>query len=218
MLAGWFDLYDRSGRFQSRYVIAFASGAVLGAALLHILPEVNLRSDSLLLAAGFLLFYVLEKLIMIHACGEEECDTHRIGPIAVLGMALDNVLDGVGIVVGYNLNPMLGLVVTIAVVLHEIPQGMTSAMIMREAKWSRGRMLFVLALVGVLYPIGALLAGLIPAGFQQKMLTFIGGVFIYIGASDLLPEAHRRFNWKVILSVVAGMICMFALKLLAPLS
>ncbi len=217
LLAGCFALDGRSDRIQSRYVIAFAAGAVLGAAFLHILPEVNLRSDSPLLALGFLTFYVLEKMMMIHACGEEECDTHRIGPIAVLGMALDNVLDGAGIVIGYNLNPMLGLVITIAVVLHEIPQGMTSALIMREAGWRRSGMLSALVLVGVLYPIGALLAGLIPAGFQQKMLTFIGGVFIYIGASDLLPEAHRRFNWKVILSVIAGMICMFALKLLAPL-
>ena len=133
LLAGWFALDGRSDRIQSRYVIAFAAGAVLGAAFLHILPEVNLRSDSLLLVLGFLTFYVLEKMMMIHACGEEECDTHRIGPIAVLGMALDNVLDGAGIVIGYNLNPMLGLVITIAVVLHEIPQGMTSALIMREA-------------------------------------------------------------------------------------
>jgi len=125
---------------------------------------------------------------------------------------------GMGIVVGYLINPPLGLAITVAVVLHEIPQGMTSALIMREAQWSRTGMLLALGLAGFLYPLGALLAGLIPAEFQQKMLAFIAGDFIYIAAGDLLPEAHRRFNWQVILSVLGGMALMFILKRLVPIS
>jgi len=175
-----------------------------------------LKSDSLYLGLGFMTFYVLEKLVMIHACGESECDTHQIGPVAVLGMALDNVVDGAGIAVGYLIDPLLGLAITVAVVLHEIPQGMTSALIMREAKWSRFRILVALGFAGLLYPVGALLAGLIPPQFQEKMLAFIAGDFIYIGAGDLLPEAHRRFNWKVILSVIAGMAFILTLGLLVP--
>ena len=69
---------------------------------------------------------------------------------------------------------------------------------------------------GFLYPLGALLAGWMSPGFQEKMLAFVAGDFLYIGAGDLLPEAHRRFNWKVILLVLVGMVCMFALKLLFP--
>jgi zinc transporter ZupT len=152
--------------------------------------------------------------MMIHACGESECDTHRIGPIAVFGMALDNVTDGAGIVVSYRIDPLLGLAVTMAVVLHEIPQGMTSALIMREAGWGRTRMLLTLGLASLLYPVGALAAGWIPAAFQQKMLAFIAGDFIYIGAGDLLLESHRRFNRKVILLVLLGMVFMLLLKLL----
>jgi zinc and cadmium transporter len=93
---------------------------------------------------------------------------------------------------------------------------MTSALIMREAKWSRFRILVALGLAGLLYPVGVLLAGLIPPQFQEKMLAFIAGDFIYIGAGDLLPEAHRRFNWKVILSVIAGMAFILTLDLLVP--
>ena len=216
LLAGWFALQRWSDKIQPRYVIAVAAGVLLSATFFHILPEVDLKSDSLFLALGFMTFYVLEKLMMIHACGENECDTHQIGPVAVLGMALDNVTDGAGIVVGYEINPLLGAAITLAVVLHEIPQGMTSALIMQDANWPRRRTLFALALAGSLYPVGALLGGLIPAGFQQRMLIFIAGVFIYIGASDLLPEAHRRFNWKVVAAMIGGMICMFVLKTLAP--
>lgn len=216
LLAGWFALDCKSDRIQPRYVIAFAAGALLAAAFLHILPEANLQSNAFLLTVGFMTFYVLEKMMMIHACGEEECDTHQIGPIAVLGMALDNIIDGAGMVVGYRISPVLGLAITFAVVLHEIPQGMSSALIMREAGWRRRRILLALGVAGALYPLGALLAGLIPAGFQQRMLAFIAGAFIYIGAGDLLPEAHRRFNWKVIGAVIGGMFSMVAIKALAP--
>ena len=216
LLSGWFALGVRPDKLQARYVIAFASGVLLAVTFFEILPEADLKSDSLFLGLGFMTFYVLEKLVMIHACGESECDTHQIGPVAVLGMALDNVVDGAGIAVGYLIDPLLGLAITVAVVLHEIPQGMTSALIMREAKWSRFRTLVALGLAGLLYPVGALLAGLIPLQFQEKMLAFIAGDFIYIGAGDLLPEAHRRFNWKVILSVIAGMVFILTLGLLIP--
>ena len=214
LLAGWFALQRWSDKIQPRYVIAVAAGVLLSATFFHILPEVDLKSDSLFLALGFVTFYVLEKVMMIHACGENECDTHRIGPIAVLGMALDNVTDGAGIVAGYKVNPLLGLAITLAVILHEIPQGMTSAWIMREARWSKPLMLATLALASLLYPAGALFAGLIPSEFEQKILAFVAGDFIYLGAGDLLPEAHRRFNWRVIGLVLVGMISMYALKLL----
>ena len=216
LLSGWFALREGADKIEARYVIAFAAGVLLAVTFFEILPEVDLKSDATFLALGFVTFYVLEKVMMIHACGETECTTHQIGPIAVLGMALDNVVDGAGIAVGYRIDPLLGLAITVAVVFHEIPQGMTSAFIMREAKWSRTRMLLALGLAGLLYPVGALLAELIPPQSQQKMLAFIAGDFIYLGAGDLLPEAHRRFNWKVILSMIAGMAFMLVLRSLVP--
>ena len=210
LLSGWLTLRGWGSQIQPRYIVAFASGTILSAAFFHVLPEVNWKSDTLFLALGFVTFYVLEKLMMIHACGESECDTHRIGPIAVVGMALDNVIDGAGIVIGYRINPLLGLAITIAVVLHEIPQGMTSAVIMREAGWRRPAIFLTLILASLLYPIGALLAGWIPSFLQQRMLAFIAGDFIYIGASDLLPEAHsNRSSFKLIGLTFLGVVFIF---------
>ncbi|HEY3304838.1 MAG TPA: ZIP family metal transporter [Candidatus Binatia bacterium] len=215
-LSGWLALSVERDKIEPRYVIAFAAGVLLAVTFFEILPETNLKSDAVFLALGFVTFYVLEKLVMIHACGEAECHTHHIGPVAVLGMALDNVIDGAGIMVGYLIDPLLGLTITLAVVCHEIPQGMTSALIMREAKWnSRGTML-ALILAGSLYPIGALLAGFIPDHLQPKILAFIAGDFIYIGAGDLLPEAHRQFNWKVVACFLAGIAFMLFLRALVP--
>ncbi len=214
LIAGWCALRGWTTKIQPRYIIALAAGMLLAAAFFHVLPEVDMKQNASFVALGFMTFYLLEKIMMIHACGESECHTHQIGPVAVVGMALDNVIDGAGLVVGYQINPFLGLAITIAVVLHEIPQGITSVMIMKEAGWKQSTMLWVLAAASLLYPIGALAAGSIPDGFQQKMLAFIAGDFIYIGAGDLLPEAHRTFNWKVIALVIAGMALMMLLRLL----
>jgi zinc transporter ZupT len=218
LVAGWLALEGKTAKIESRYIIGFAAGVLLAVSFLDILPEVNLKEDAPILVMGFLTFYVLEKVMMIHACGESECETHQIGPVAVLGMALDNFIDGAGIAVGYLLNPLLGLSITAAVVLHEIPQGITSAVIMKEARWSKGRIMVALSVAGLLYPMGAVMAAFIPGPFLEKALAFIAGDFIYIGASDLLPEAHRRFNWKVILSVVSGVAFMAVLRLLVPLA
>jgi zinc and cadmium transporter len=216
LIAGALALRGTTARIQSRYVIAFGAGVLLAATFFDVLPEVAVKADTPWLAAGFVAFYLLEKITMLHACGEDECETHHIGPSAVIGMALDNVVDGVSVSVGYLIDPFLGLVITLAVVLHEIPQGITSAVIMREANWSRARIVAVLGIAGALYPIGALLAGLIPESFLHPALAFIAGDFIYIGASDLLPEAHRRFNAAVIVSVLVGMAFVLALRAIFP--
>src|SRR5574342_305659 len=98
------------------------------------------------MALGFFIFYVTEKAIMLHACGEPECTTHAFSPTMVAGMAGDNVVDGVGIAAGFLLDPWLGVVITLVVVAHEIPQGITSAELLKHAGWRRDR---ILAVVGV---------------------------------------------------------------------
>lgn len=217
LVSGWLALHWKSERLEPRYVIAFAAGVLLAVTFFDVLPEVRMETDYMYVAIGFLTFYLLEKVMMIHACGESECEAHQVGPVAVFGMALDNVIDGIGIAAGYLIEPFLGLAITLAVVLHEIPQGITSTFIMREALWSRSKILFTLGLAGALYPIGALLAGLIPEDLLHIALAFIAGDFLYIGASDLLPDAHRRFNFKVIFSLLLGLGFMLLLKLLVPI-
>ncbi len=224
LAAGWlaFRAASRFGGGGSgsmgdpRYLIAFASGVLLAVVFFDVLPEVDLEAHYGFLALGFFTFYVLEKAMMLHACGEAECEAHAIGPVAVVGMALDNVVDGVGIATGFLVDPWLGGLIALAVVLHEVPQGMASALIMRAARWPRRRIYGTLALAGALYPVGALLAGLLPEGLAEAALAFVAGDFLYIGAGDLLPEAHRRFNVRVILAVLAGVALVLALKLLLP--
>src|SRR3989338_9151647 len=211
IIAGLSDLFGgflayktRISRISPRYIIGFAAGILITVAFIDVLPEINMATQGYYVLLGFLAFYLIEKLVMIHTCGEHECKVHRIGAITVFGMALDNVVDGIGIAVGYVVNPALGLMITIGVVIHEIPQGIASLVIMKNAKYSPAKPFGVIALAAALYPIGALLSGFIPEGLHLIVLAFIAGDFLYIGASDLLPEAHKKFNIKVVLTVLAG--------------
>ena len=170
LISGRLTLRGALARLQTRYVIAFGAGVLLAATCFNVLPEVDVKSDAAWLGAGFVIFYLLEKVVMLHACGEAECEAHHIRPSAVIGMALDNIMDGIGITVSYLIDPFLGLIVTLAVVLHEVPQGITSAIIAQEANWSRWRAIAVLG-PRALYPIGAFAATWIPQHWLHPALA-----------------------------------------------
>lgn len=219
VFGGWLSL--RREHFDDpRYIIAFSSGIVVAAVFFELLPEAvsglddsTLRAHMLLVAGGFFSFYVVEKVLMLHACGEPECTTHAYSPTMVAGMAADNLVDGVGIAAGFLIDPMVGVVVTLVVVAHEIPQGITSAELLKHANWKRRNIVIVLLLAGAAYVVGAAVGNFLSPQFVQGALAFVTGTFIYIGAADLMAEAHRRFNSRVILAVLAGAAIMYGLTL-----
>jgi zinc transporter ZupT len=216
LIGGWISQHARVAKISSRYFIGFAAGTIIAAAFFEVLPQVNIRTEMYFLAAGFFFFYLLERAVMIHSCGEGECKTHSISAVSVAGMASDNILDGAGIAIGFLTSPVLGIILTIAVIIHEVPQGISSGLIMKAQKYSKKKIYAVLIIAALLYPIGAFVSGLIPPALYSAALAFVAGDFIYIGASDLLPEAHKKFNFKVVASVFLGLFFIIALSILAP--
>jgi zinc transporter ZupT len=126
-------------------------------------------------------------------------------------MASDNVVDGVGITVGFLVDPYLGLVLTLAVVAHEVPQGITTAVLGQQSGFSYRKSLALVAFAGLMYPLGSVLGLRVPPGGFSLVLAVVAGVFLYVGTGDLLAEAHRRFNTRVIASVLLGALLMFTL-------
>jgi zinc transporter ZupT len=218
IFGGWLAL--RREHFDDpRYIIAFSSGIVIAAVFFELLPEAvrglgetEISTQMLIVAAGFFSFYIVEKGLMLHACGEPECTHHAYSPTMVAGMAADNVVDGVGIAAGYLIDPTVGIIITLVVVAHEIPQGITSAELLKHAAWKRRNIVIVLFFAGLAYVIGASLASVISPDFYQAALAFVTGTFIYIGVADLMGEAHRRFNVFVMASVMAGAVLMYGLS------
>ena len=204
ILSGALALHPRFREISKRYAVALASGIVVSAAFLELLPASDIQNNAIFVVLGFFTFYLVEKIIMLHTCGEEECESHTMGWAAVVGMASDNLIDGVGIAIAYLTDPSFGLIVTVAVVVHEIPQGMASTVLMQKAGYNTKRILTVLGFAGAAYPIGALLSSFVPSDLYVIIIAFVAGDFIYIGAADLLGEAHRQFNYKVVIATILG--------------
>jgi len=213
LLSGLIPFYYKIEESYTRYIIGFAAGTMLGAVFFEMLPEL-VPSDSLYIGAGFFFFYLLERLTMIHSCGEYECtsEVHRIGWLPVIGMASDNIIDGIGIAVAYMINPLTGIVVALSVIVHEVPQGITTTLLLKRGGQGKNAILFALLVESMLYPIGAALSVLVPSGLNTIVLAVVTGDFLYIAASDLLPDAHKQFNIKVIFAVILGAVLVFVLE------
>lgn len=209
IVGGILPLYTKT---RMRYLIGFVAGVLIATAFFEMIPEV--QENALALGLGFFSLYVLEKVLMIHSCGEKECRVHRITLASVVGIGLDNFVDGAAIATGYLINPMLGLTIAIAVAIHELPQGFSTTVIMKKEKYKLPRIFLVLLVVAVLTPLGAFLSIYFPEWMFKNILAFAAGTFVYVGASDLLPEAHKKFNIRVILSVIIGASIIPALGLL----
>ncbi|MBI4362543.1 MAG: ZIP family metal transporter, partial [Euryarchaeota archaeon] len=209
--SGLLALRRRLEAGSARYLVALASGIVLAAAFFELLPEAHLEVNGWVVGLGFFVFYLIEKAVMLHACGEAECNAHEhpAGWVPALGMASDNIVDGIGIAVATFTDVRLGLVLAVAVVAHEIPQGLSTVALLQGANVSRGRIVGALAFAGAMYPAGALLSAAVPPALYTSAIAFVAGSFIYVGAGDLLMEAHKRFNWKVLAATILGATFMY---------
>lgn len=205
LTGGVLPMYTRLRLIEQRYMVGFAGGAMVAIALFDLIPQMGTH-NAFALMIGFFSIYLLEKLVMIHACGETEYkeEAHSLGWTALIGIAVESLIDGVAIAMAYHAAPSLGLMVALSVFAHEVPRGLTTTVIMQEAGYSRLRVWTALAVDAGFAPLGALLAGLVPSSAFEWLLGFTAGVFLYVGASDLLPEAHQRFNLNVVLSTLSG--------------
>lgn len=189
---------------NSIYLISLAAGVLLTSAFIHLLPEaIELVPDPKTLFAspfffiiiGFALFYILEQVIVIHTCAEEDCDTHSFGIVAAVGIGFHSLLDGIVIGIGFEVNFTVGLITSLAVMLHELPEGIFTLSILLHSQMSLKKAVWYTVLVALATPIGALLAYVfirnVSFSLLGNLLAVAAGSFLYIGASDLIPQTHR---------------------------
>ena len=212
-LSGLPALHPKASAINTSYIVAFASGVITSASMFEMIPEADVSNNWLFLGAGFFIFYLLERVVMIHSCGQNECELKTIGWVTLAGMSADNFTDGIAIAVGYFTSPILGLFLAIAVIVHEIPQSLMITSVMKSEGYSIKKILVTLFVGAVLYPVGAILAGIFPSNVYRQIVAIVAGEFVFIGAGELLPEAHKKFNIQVIISVILGALFVLALHL-----
>jgi len=208
-------------------LIGFAAGALIGGAFLHLLPESiessaasDLHNIFLAVIAGFITFFILEKLLWRH-CHEKACPIHVFVYLNLFGDGVHNFIDGLVMAASFVVSVPLGLTTTLAIAAHEIPQeiGDFGVLVYGGLKPRRALFLnFVTALTAVAGGIAGYYLFPYLGGAMIFLLPFAAGGFLYIAASDLVPELHKETSTKRTVvsfaSFLAGIALMWAVKLI----
>jgi zinc and cadmium transporter len=197
LLGGFLPLLRELSQRALALLLSFSAGVLLGAVFFHMLPEtgrVLVDDIGLPVLAGFLLIFVMERFVFVHACEERECDIHHMGIPAFLGISLHSLLDGVALGAGLML-PQVGPVVLLAVIIHKMPDSISISSILLSAGWARSKVARLSALFSLTTPVGALLTFLFFRSLSEEHIAIAIGVsagtFLAIATADILPQVHR---------------------------
>jgi zinc and cadmium transporter len=200
------------------HLVSFATGALLGAALLALIPHAVIGAGTarvhevgIALIAGIALFFVLEKFLLWRHCHDDHCDEHAVedshahaharrkasGSLVLIGDALHNVLDGVLIAAAFLTDAHLGIVTTLAIAAHEIPQEVGNFAVLLHSGISRRRALALNLLTSLTAVIGGVV-GFFALQTALAALPFALAVaaasLLYVAVADLIPGLHRRVD------------------------
>jgi zinc and cadmium transporter len=199
------------------HMVSFATGALLGAALLGLIPHSVIGAGSdrvhevgIALIAGIGLFFVLEKFLLWRHCHDDHCDEHAVddhhhhharkkasGSLVLVGDALHNVLDGVLIAAAFLTDTHLGIVTAVAIMAHEIPQEVGNFAVLLHSGVSRRRALALNLLTSLTAVIGGVV-GFFALKTALAALPFALAVaaasLLYVAVADLIPGLHRRVD------------------------
>jgi zinc and cadmium transporter len=190
-------------------LLAYATGTLLGAAFLGMLPKALEKAAPVAVTgtvlAGVVAFFILEKLILWRHCHDEGCEAHgrEGGALILLGDAFHNFVDGVVIAAAFLASPALGVATALAVIAHEIPQELGDFAILLHSGLGKARA-FAYNLLSSLATLPGVLVGWYWLAEVRPAIPYVLAVsaasFIYIAVADLVPGLHRRTG----LGAVAG--------------
>ena len=204
--------------------MGFTAGVLLGVVSFDIFPEIiNLIKDNnfdptgamIALVLGFLIFHVLEKSVAMHHIHDGHYPDHKhphVGMLSALALAGHSFMDGVGIGLGFQVSPAVGFLVAIAVIAHDFTDGMNTVTLMLTNNNTAQKSKVFLLIDAVAPVLGALSTLLfnMPSRFLVLYLGFFAGFLLYIGVSDILPEAHsKESSYKLIGLTVLGSVLIF---------
>ncbi|QQS19720.1 ZIP family metal transporter [Candidatus Saccharibacteria bacterium] len=211
-------------------LLGFTAGIVMGVVVFGLLPEIielsqgvsrDVTTAMVALMAGFLLFHIVEKSILISHADEAQYGEHHhpyVGRASAITLAGHSLLDGFGIGLAFQANAAVGVAVAVAVVAHSFSDGLNTVNLMLAHKNSQAKASLML-IVDALAPLaGVLLSMVLTLGdeFILFYLSFFAGFLLYIAAAEILPEAHsKRSSYSTIALTILGAILMYFVTQLA---
>ena len=220
---GFLLLSEKAQNLLTGILISYATGTLLAAALLGLIPEAiesagnDPYSIMLFVLVSILFFFFLEKIIIWRNCPDEDCDVHSEagGPLILLGDAFHNFTDGCVIAAAFLTDFTIGIAVSVAIIAHEIPQETGDFGILLHSGYSKKRAFISNALSSsttipsaiISYFVLGDLSAIIP-----YVLAISAASFLYIALSDLTPELHRKLGFKYsvrqLLLIILGIVTM----------
>ncbi len=211
-------------RDKLHLILGFSAGAVVGVAFFDLLPEAiaaggRARGPATVVAwsaVGFLAYLVLDRVQMFHR------ESAPRGRFAAVVLCIHSLLDGIAIGVGFQSSRQIGLIVTIAVLTHDFSDGInTMNVVLRDGAKRRDALRWLLAdAIAPLAGVGLTALVPMPGGEFATALALFGGFFLYIGASDLIPESyHAHPKFLTTAMTLAGAAVLYgAIQLIGPVS
>jgi zinc and cadmium transporter len=195
-------------------LIGLSAGALMGGAFLHLLPEAVEKSTGLdvylFVLIGFILFFLIEKVLHWRHCHKGECNVHTFQYMNLVGDSIHNFIDGMIMAASFVVSVPLGITTTIAISTHEIPQEIGDFGVLLYGGFSKRRAItlnFVVALTAVLGGVVGYFVSSLIENIVLFILPFAAGGFIYIAATDLVPEIRKELDMKKYMATLLVFIC-----------
>lgn len=219
------SLKERYVKILVPILVALSAGALIGGAFFHLIPEsiafFQIEKAFIYMLTGFVLFFIIEHYLNWRHCHYEECETHTFAHMNLFGEAIHNFIDGLVISAAFIASIPVGISTTIAVAVHEIPQEFGDFGVLIHGGFKKNKALFY----NFLASLTAILGGIIGYFFSSItslslsiLLPIAAGGFIYVGASDLVPEIRKETQIKKsttnLIVFICGIAIMYLLKIL----
>ncbi|GHT41979.1 divalent cation transporter [Endomicrobiia bacterium] len=202
---------------NSFLIINFAAGMMLALAFTHLIPESSDLNPNTMtyVLLGFLIMFFLQFFVLFHPCHDHECSKH-MDTVSIAGLSLHSVIDGLMIAVGFEAASGVGILTTLAILFHKFPDGITISGILLHSGATKKKIFNSSLLTACFTPIGTIIGMFLFKDMSKSMLgSFLGvtaGSFIFLAASDLIPETHKSKNKATSLMLFVGVLVSLAAK------
>jgi zinc and cadmium transporter len=205
-------------------LVSLSAGALMGGAFLHLIPESVELSDGLdiyfIILLGFILFFIIEKVLHWRHCHEGKCEVHTFHYMNLIGDSIHNFIDGLIIAASFMVSTPVGISTFFAIAAHEIPQEIGDFGVLLYGGFEKKKAIIINFIVALTIVFGGVVGYFISKLVSTAttiLLPFAAGGFIYIAATDLVPEIKKELEFKkymgTLLVFILGILIMYMIRL-----